>query len=259
MSGNRGHRARGSLSRGGRGGRGRGGYGARGPPPDERDYGGPSMGDSEKLPPPAPTGPAAPAPVQAGRAAPTLQAGKDEFGRDLLPDRPTDESKPEEGGGEEDMAIDVSDEENDPVQPGPTVPSQTKSPPQPIPLPVQGTAPFTLDPGSLPIPIPPTFPQPVIPISSQSTLATFDMSVFNPADSTCWVSLAQAFHGSTGREPNQMELMQFLATGEVPGSSDDGMGREAGMNFGGFDGGHGDGRGRGGYRARGRGRGRGAA
>jgi hypothetical protein len=42
------------------------------------------------------------------------------------------------------------------------------------------------------------------------------MTSFNPANPESWATLAKAWEGSVGRQPNQLELMQFLATGSVP-------------------------------------------
>ncbi|RSH87968.1 uncharacterized protein EHS24_000491 [Apiotrichum porosum] len=70
--------------------------------------------------------------------------------------------------------------------------------------------------------------------SGAATLATFDMASFNPTQPESWAALAAAWHGSTGREPNQIELMQFLATGQVPDAMGMGMmGGGMGMMMGG--------------------------
>ncbi|CAK9780502.1 unnamed protein product [Cutaneotrichosporon oleaginosum] len=46
--------------------------------------------------------------------------------------------------------------------------------------------------------------------SGGATLETFDWASFNPGDGGSWASLGEAWRASTGREPNQMELMQFM-------------------------------------------------
>nr|XP_019045446.1 hypothetical protein I302_05836 [Kwoniella bestiolae CBS 10118]OCF24376.1 hypothetical protein I302_05836 [Kwoniella bestiolae CBS 10118] len=45
------------------------------------------------------------------------------------------------------------------------------------------------------------------------TLDTFPIQSFNPSQPESWASLAEAWKNSMGREPNQMELMAFLAGG----------------------------------------------
>lgn len=50
------------------------------------------------------------------------------------------------------------------------------------------------------------------------------MSSFNPALPESWAALGAAWKVTTGREPNQMELMGFLATGQLPDASGMSMG-----------------------------------
>ncbi|GMK53764.1 hypothetical protein CspeluHIS016_0103500 [Cutaneotrichosporon spelunceum] len=74
------------------------------------------------------------------------------------------------------------------------------------------------------------------------TLETFDWSSFNAGDGACWAALGEAWRASTGQEPNQMELMQFMVTqmsgmrgmGMGGGASGSEMGGMGGMGMGGF-------------------------
>ncbi|EJT51154.1 hypothetical protein A1Q1_07618 [Trichosporon asahii var. asahii CBS 2479] len=77
--------------------------------------------------------------------------------------------------------------------------------------------------------------------SGGATLQTFDLTSFNPATPESWSALAQAWQNTTGRQPNQFELMQFLATGAQPDSS-----TNAGGSGSGGEGGEGSGGGMGG-------------
>lgn len=144
--------------------------------------------------------PVAPVPVPRGRAAMPVQPGKDEFGRDL----------PTSGGDnaeEEDMALDQSDDEGN---------NQKPTPNAILPNPAaQAATPYgNLNAGG-----------PVMGNvgSGQNlqkmgpSLDTFDRSQFNPADPSAWMMLGLAWKGTVGREPNQMELMEYLATGQVGG------------------------------------------
>ncbi|KIR80410.1 protein NRD1 [Cryptococcus gattii EJB2] len=132
-----------------------------------------------------------------------------------------------EGDGEEDMALDVSDEEER-ARGGPTV-AQAAYPPSTVPPPYL----------SAPPPVAPPFPPPSsanapqqqqqqqTPISISSslqptnrrddlvTLHTFPLQTFDPSSADSWAKLGEAWQNSTGREPEQIELMHWLATGQV--------------------------------------------
>lgn len=137
-----------------------------------------------------------------------------------------------EGDGEEDMALDVSDEEER-ARGGPTV-AQAAYPPSTVPPPYL----------SAPPPVAPPFPPPSsasapqhqqqqqqqqqqTPISISSslqptnrrndlvTLHTFPLQTFDPSSADSWTKLGEAWQNSTGREPEQIELMHWLATGQV--------------------------------------------
>ena len=159
------------------------------------------------------------------------------------------------------MALDDSDEEKAPIilqnAPSPQTQASTSDQEASLPAaPYQQAQPRPKVMSTSPMDTMPVYPQRV-------SLETFDMSTFDPTNPASWAGLAQAFHISTGREPNQLELMQYLATGGSAGnlggggSNMDMRSGGAGDDDGGFDGG--EYRGRGGYRGRGRGRGRGIA
>lgn len=149
-----------------------------------------------------------------------------------------------EGDGEEDMALDVSDEEER-ARPGPTV-AQPAYPPSTVPPPYL----------SAPPPVAPPFPPPSsasapqhqqqqqTPISISSslqptnrqndlvTLHTFPLQTFDPSSADSWAKLGEAWQNSTGREPEQIELMHWLATGQVMDFKMMRMGMGMGMGMG---------------------------
>ena len=51
------------------------------------------------------------------------------------------------------------------------------------------------------------------------TLDSFDLSTFNPADPAAWTSLAKVWQASTGMEPNQFLLMQWVQTKMMGGGA----------------------------------------
>lgn len=134
-----------------------------------------------------------------------------------------------EGDGEEDMALDVSDEEE--RAKGGTTVAQAAYPPSNVPPPYL----------SAPPPVAPPFPPPSsasapqqhqqqqqqTPISISSslqptnrrndlvTLHTFPLQTFDPSSAESWAKLGEAWQNSTGREPEQIELMHWLATGQI--------------------------------------------
>ncbi|KAE8538913.1 hypothetical protein D1P53_005281 [Cryptococcus gattii VGV] len=139
-----------------------------------------------------------------------------------------------EGDGEEDMALDVSDEEER-AKGEPNV-AQAAYPPSNVPPPYL----------SAPPPVAPPFPpssasapqqhqpqhqqshqQQQTPISISSslqstnrrndlvTLHTFPLQAFDPSSADSWAKLGEAWQNSTGKEPEQIELMHWLATGQV--------------------------------------------
>ena len=149
------------------------------------------------------------------------------------------------------MALDDSDEEHMPAPPHSAAPPDDEQFSLPLPPSVQVPLPQpAIDETAPPLQYQVGF---ALPKAGQPALATFNMASFNAGDPTSWAALAQAFYGSTGREPNQVDLMQFLTTGEVAGGSADGEGM---ADVGGNQEGE-DGRGRDGQRRRGRERGRG--
>lgn len=132
-----------------------------------------------------------------------------------------------EGDGEEDMALDVSDEEER-AKGGPPTVAQAAYPPSTVPPPYL----------SAPPPVAPPFPPPSsasalqqqqqqtsISISSSLqptnwrndlvTLHTFPLQTFDPSSADSWAKLGEAWQNSTGREPEQIELIHWLATGQV--------------------------------------------
>ena len=177
-------------------------------------------------------------PVQqpSGRAALPVEPGKDEFGRDLPASKaPDGEAKEAAEDGEEDMALDDSEDEGKP-----TVKVQTGNPADssggqalvhpPLPPLNQSShaASFQRDSGNFGGPasngvpnlggMAPNMPMPASNApNSGPTLDTFDRASFNPTDPTAWATLGQAWKASVGRDPNQMELMEWLATGMVGG------------------------------------------
>ena len=191
----------------------------------------------------------------AGRVAIPAEPGKDEFGRDL----PTATAKPDEkkdagdGAEEEDMALDDSDDEAGPGSSSKQGPA-TASNPAPAPMrPFLDRASDSSGGGSRAdnrptAPVTPTTPfsqtgsfQPQTPRSAGLTLDTFDRSSFNPGDPMAWASLGEAWKASTGRDPSQLELMQWLA-GMTPdamggmggGAATGGMGSMAEGSMGGM-------------------------
>ena len=262
--GERNDRGRTGDERGGRSGRVRGrGRGGR-PSFDDRGYGG-APPDNERYhqQPQAQMSPVS------GRALPPIQPGKDEFGRDLPESGREGENKAEDGGGEEDMALDDSDDEDIAA---PTISiaekpenSTTHSTTLPSPPLLHQALPSSIAGSSFaPTTDRATLPQNGLPNFSnastlmKATLETFDISSFNPADPTSWTALAEAFQNSTGKEPNQMDIMQFLA-GQTVGAQDanePSLSRDA-IEYGEYVHSVGDGRGRGMNRGRGRARGRG--
>ena len=117
--------------------------------------------------------------------------------------------------GEEDMALDDSDDESKPPTAGPStqppVPGSFQ-PPALVPSsqPQAAYAPQALSNTSLPGPS-------AVGVPGAPTLETFDRTAFNPSDPAAWATLGQAWRSSLGRDPNQMELMEWLATGVVGG------------------------------------------
>ncbi|OCF39556.1 hypothetical protein I317_06666 [Kwoniella heveanensis CBS 569] len=71
-------------------------------------------------------------------------------------------------------------------------------------------------------------------------LETFDISSFDPTSPESWISLGEAWKNTMGREPNQMELMAFLAGGGGGGGGGMGMGIGLGMGMGMNGNGHGN-------------------
>lgn len=76
--------------------------------------------------------------------------------------------------------------------------------------------------------------------AGQGGLSSFDLTTFNPTSPESWAALGAAWKVTTGRDPNQMELMGFLATGQIPdpgamgmmGMNGNGMGGMGGMGMG---------------------------
>ncbi|KAL7423008.1 hypothetical protein Q5752_002306 [Cryptotrichosporon argae] len=114
-----------------------------------------------------------------------------------------------------------------------------------------GQPPSRARPASTPAPAPAPVSAPVRPLHNPAgpqptpplTLATFDHAAFNPADPASWARLGAAWTASTGRAPSQLEVMRFLATGEVEGAggagdtqSMGGMGGMSGAQIGGMGG-----------------------
>lgn len=77
-------------------------------------------------------------------------------------------------------------------------------------------------------------PQPVT-----TTLETFDLASFNPADPTAWTRLAEAWKASTGSEPSQMDIMGWVGMRMMGGGGGGGPSVEgsADQQFGGGHGG----------------------
>ncbi|GFZ45037.1 hypothetical protein JCM24511_02763 [Saitozyma sp. JCM 24511] len=169
------------------------------------------------------------------------------------------EQRGPEDGGEEDMALDESDDEG--RQSGTRNRSEDTSAGLPsMPAPIQETLPPPTNGTAHPFHPPPPGGLPPSALPSQSggpggvggprrssgpTLDNFDMTSFNPANPESWATLAKAWEGSVGRQPNQIELMQFLATGSVPDGTTTGgaVGTGTGMAMGGGMGGMGSGTG----------------
>lgn len=129
-----------------------------------------------------------------------------------------------EGDGEEDMALDVSDGEErakratvaqaayhppNVAPPYLSVPPVVVAPPFPPPSnapPQQQQTPMTMSMSSV---------QPMNRRNDLITLHTFPLQTFDPSSADSWAKLGEAWQNSTGREPEQMELMHWLATGQV--------------------------------------------
>lgn len=134
-----------------------------------------------------------------------------------------------EGDGEEDMALDISDGEErakratvaqaayhppnvappylsvPPVVVAPPFPPPSNAPPQQQQQQQQQT-PMTMSMSSV---------QPMNRRNDLITLHTFPLQTFDPSSADSWAKLGEAWQNSTGREPEQMELMHWLATGQV--------------------------------------------
>ncbi|WRT67944.1 uncharacterized protein IL334_004918 [Kwoniella shivajii] len=61
------------------------------------------------------------------------------------------------------------------------------------------------------------------------TLDSFPITTFDPSSPDSWVQLAEAWKNSMGRDPNQMELMAFLAGGMMGGNGKEENGMSAGQ------------------------------
>lgn len=150
---------------------------------------------------------------------PAAPPGKDEFGRDLPASAAAAAGKPADGvDGEEDMALDDSDDEGKaPGRNGPAQQTQQYPQDQFQQNQQQQQQPYQRQQGQFPPP-PQTnhnnrFGGPAPGAGSGPTLQTFDLSTFNPMMPEAWVALGQAWKNSTGREANQLDLMAFLASG----------------------------------------------
>lgn len=78
---------------------------------------------------------------------------------------------------------------------------------QPVPV-VAQVAPPNPHPTPAPIPV-------AAPHTGPVTLQTFDFTTFDGTKPDSWVALAQAWTNTTGAEPNQMQLMMFISTGQI--------------------------------------------
>lgn len=66
-----------------------------------------------------------------------------------------------------------------------------------------------------PISMPMSSGQPMKRRNDLVTLHTFPLQTFDPSSADSWAKLGEAWQNSTGRKPEQMELMHWLATGQV--------------------------------------------
>lgn len=129
-----------------------------------------------------------------------------------------------EGDGEEDMALDVSDGEERAKQAGAAqaaaYPPPIVAPPY-VSVPPDVVAPPFPPPSSAlqhqppPISMPMSSGQPMKRRNDLVTLHTFPLQTFDPSSADSWAKLGEAWQNSTGRKPEQMELMHWLATGQV--------------------------------------------
>lgn len=60
---------------------------------------------------------------------------------------------------------------------------------------------------------PPRSAPPARPAAPQPTLATFDMTAFNPGEPASWERLGKAWENTHGKLPNEMELMMYVMNG----------------------------------------------
>ncbi|WWD18622.1 hypothetical protein CI109_103075 [Kwoniella shandongensis] len=169
--------------------------------------------------PPAPApAPPVPASIQEGRAPPPSW---------MMESGPKDE-KGGEDDGEADMTLDNSDEDDEPTSKNkiPQYQNQNQNQNQShTPNPVAASGNDHGNGGNVPMSTSTS--------TSTSTLASFDIASFDPTSPQSWQTLGEAWRNTTGKEPDQVALMHFLATGMVMDPSAQGGGG-GGMSMGGF-------------------------
>ncbi len=109
---------------------------------------------------------------------PSIESGKDEFGRDIRPDSPKRKTS-------------ISRNE---ATPSTVLPDTVEEPPDSYSSKAAETGESTNAPGG----------------AQSWGLESFDLSTFNPTEAASWKALGDAFAVTNGYMPSQEELMQFI-------------------------------------------------